>query len=132
MTLGVYWMLWDSIRTYWLQLVCMVFFAWSQPHYLWIILLNVAINYVSVMLTQKQKWKKPVLIFCIAANLGVLVYYKYFDFLQQTFGTITGREIDLLGIILPIGISFFTFQGMSYAIDVYRGDATVQKNTQFC
>lgn len=127
-TLGIYYLLRGQARNYWLVLVSLIFFAWSQPNYLWIILVNIAVNYMAAMLMQIRVIRKPVLFLCIAANLGLLIYFKYFDFIRVSIGSILGRRPDLLGIVLPIGISFFTFQGMSYSIDVYRDTVPVQKN----
>ncbi len=127
-TLAVNFLLKGESRNYWLLLVSLVFFAWSQPEYLWIILTNIAVNYLSALLMQNRSLRKPVLFLCMAANLGLLIYFKYFDFLLSSAAALLGREAAGPGIVLPIGISFFTFQGMSYSIDVYREDVPVQKN----
>lgn len=116
-------------KNYWLLLVSLLFFAWSQPHYVWIIVFNIVINYCGAMLlTHFEKHKKLILACTVALNLLVLFYFKYFDFTIQSLNRLTGLNISLYNIILPIGISFFTFQGMSYVVDVYREDVPVQKN----
>ena len=128
-TLLVYYLLKETYRNYWLLLVSLVFFGWSQLNYLWIILLNIAINYCCAMLISRlEKLKKPLLFIAVAANLGILFYFKYFDFTIESINQLFGTELALRNIILPIGISFFTFQGMSYVIDVYRKDVPAQSN----
>lgn len=123
-----------------LILVSLVFFGWSQPRYLWIILANIVVNYVSAVAidalgnkhhdsegnsNQKAGW---VLALSVCCNLLVLFYFKYFDFAIESINQISKLNLSPMNIILPIGISFFTFQGMSYVIDVYRGDVRVQKD----
>lgn len=128
-TLLGYYLVKESYRNYWLLFVSLVFFAWSQPDYLWIILLNIAINYSCAMLIDDlNTLRKPVLIASVAGNLFILFYFKYFNFTVDTINRIFSQSYGLRDIVLPIGISFFTFQGMSYVIDVYRRDVPVQKN----
>lgn len=126
--LGGYYILKGSGRNYWLLCMSLVFFAWSQPKYLWIILLNIVVNYLAAMLMQNRVIRKPVLLLCLLANFGLLFYFKYFNFVVESVNNVLHRQIVVPEIILPIGISFFTFQGVSYAIDVYRGTVPVQKN----
>lgn len=128
-TLAGYYFINPRYRNYWLLFVSLVFFAWSQPDYLWMILLNVAINYsVSILIEGCAKLRKPVLITAVAANLAILFYFKYFDFVVDSVNKLLNQSFELKNIILPIGISFFTFQGMSYTIDVYRKQVPAQKN----
>lgn len=128
-TLFGYWVIRKDFRNYWLLLQSLIFFCWSQLNYLWIIILNIVINYISAMLIDKyKKGKKAVLTLAIIANLIVLFYFKYFDFAISSIDSFFGTNIELMNIILPIGISFFTFQGMSYVVDVYRNEVCVQRN----
>lgn len=107
----------------------MIFFGWSQPNYLWIILLNIIINYsCAVLIDDVKTLQKPLLVVTVAANLAILFYFKYFNFVEDSINKVLGADLQIVEIILPIGISFFTFQGMSYVIDVYRKDVPVQKN----
>ena len=125
----VYYLIKDKFKNYWLLLVSIVFFGWSQPNYVWIILLNVFINWSCALLIDKcKKISKITLVITVVANLAVLFYFKYFNFIIDTINRIIRCNITLREIILPIGIYFFTFQGMSYVIDVYRGDVSVQEN----
>lgn len=115
-------------QNYWLLAVSLVFFAWSQPDYLWIILLNIAIDYVAGLIVSTGRLRRTTLVLCLAANLWLLIYFKYFGFILRSFDSLFPGSVHLIDIVLPIGISFFTFQGMSYTIDVYRGDVPVQKD----
>lgn len=128
-TLAGYFLLHKQGKNSWLLLVSLIFFAWSQPDYLWIILLNVLVNYSGALLIDRSaSRRKEFLAVTIALNLGVLFYFKYMDFAIGTVNTLTGLDLPLQNIILPIGISFFTFQGMSYTIDVYRKQVPVQRS----
>ena len=128
-TLAGYFVLGERLRNYWLLLVSLVFFGWSQPNYLWIIILNILINYTGAMLIDRfPKFRKTFLTVSVALNLAILFYFKYFDFAIDSVNKLFNRDFALRNIILPIGISFFTFQGMSYVVDVYRKDVAVQKN----
>lgn len=108
----------------------LIFLGWSQLNYLWIIVLNIVINYVCARWIDERKiiMRKQAVITAIAANLAILYYFKYFDFTIDTINKLLGCNFALKEIILPIGISFFTFQGLSYVIDVYRGAVPAQKN----
>ena len=105
------------------------FYAWGEPVYVSILLLSTAFNYFMGMVleqTPKSK-KKSVLVINVIINLAFLVFFKYTNFLIDTVNLILPHDIPTLKITLPIGISFFTFQAMSYVIDVYRGTAKAQK-----
>lgn len=111
-------------------LICsLVFYAWGEPRLVILMLLTVFLGYVLGLLTEKyNKYKKIFLSLSIALSLGFLCYYKYVDFFIQNINAITNLSIPLLNVALPIGISFYTFQLLSYNIDVYRGDVPAQKN----
>ena len=104
------------------------FYAWGEPHYVFIMILSVFINYAGALLIEKTNFKKLFLALTILLNLGFLGYFKYFNFLAENINLLLRRDIDPLKIIMPIGISFYTFQAMSYVIDVYRKTAPAQKN----
>lgn len=110
----------------WLLLASLIFFSWSQPKYLWLIIASIVINYLSGILVEKNQTifgsNRIAFILCILLNVGLLFYFKYFDFSISSINMIFGKNIPLKNVILPIGISFFTFQGMSYVIDVYKGE----------
>lgn len=128
-TLFAYYVIKEKYKNYLLLFVSLLFFSWSQPNYLWIILLNIIVNYCcAVLINDLKTLRTPVLIIAVIINLGILYYFKYFDFTIDSLNKIFGCKFELHNIILPIGISFFTFQGISYVIDVYKGDVLVQKN----
>ncbi len=106
-----------------------LFYAWGEPRYLAIMILTILANYVgAIALDKHKKYKKPILLATIAVNLSFLLYFKYFNFFIDNINSIFAMDISFLEVIMPIGISFYTFQAMSYLIDVYKGDAKVQKD----
>ena len=114
-----------------LFLVSLVFYGWEKPIYLLIMIAVIVINYIFGNLIDRagedQKKRKRALIIGVAINLLVLGFFKYADFLLENLGAIPFLSfIEPLGIQLPIGISFYIFQSMSYIIDVYRGASPVQ------
>ncbi len=107
-----------------------LFYAWGGLRYLWLLLLSVAINYTCGLFVgegHSRLIRKIALIVAVVANLSLLGWFKYAGFFAQTLQSV-GVPLSVPQIVLPIGISFFTFQGMSYVIDVSRSDAKVQKN----
>lgn len=106
-----------------------IFYAWGEPKYLAIMLLTIIINYFGAIAIEKyNNFKKPILITTIIANLGFLIYFKYFNFLIENCNSIFHTDFELLKIVMPIGISFYTFQALSYVIDVYRAEVKAQKD----
>lgn len=107
------------------------FYAWGEPLYVILMAASILIGYVFGILIEKfrgTKAAKPVLAVSLAINIGLLAYFKYSDFFIENFNAATGLSVPLLNIALPIGISFYTFQLISYLIDVYRGDVPAQRN----
>ena len=107
------------------------FYAWGEPEYLIFMLISITQGYIFGILIEKyhqRKWSKLFLAASVLISLGLLGYCKYADFFIRNFNAATGLSIPLLKIALPIGISFYTFQILSYVIDVYRGDTEAQKN----
>ncbi|MBR3309684.1 MAG: MBOAT family protein [Lachnospiraceae bacterium] len=124
-----YYLIPGRAKNYWLLALSLVFFGWLQPQFLWVILFNVCINYFGAILIHRfPNRKKLFLVLAVAFNLAVLFYYKYLNFTVLTINQIFGSNVVLDKILMPIGISFFTFQGLSYVIDVYRKQVSVQKN----
>lgn len=110
-----------------LFLSSLVFYAWGEPKYVFLMVLSVAIGYVAGLLMDKLP-KKPVLIVSVGACLFFLLYFKYTNFFVTNINAALKTQIPLLNVVMPIGISFYTFQIISYIIDVYRGDVACQKN----
>ncbi len=109
----------------------LLFYAWGEPLYVFLMIGMVAADYLFGRLIDRaktHKYKKLWLIVAIISNLGVLGVYKYLGFFTESFNFIFHFQIPEVSLPLPIGISFFTFQTMSYVIDVYRGDTDVQKD----
>ncbi len=131
--LAVYYVSPLRFRNVWLFIVNLVFYAWGEPFYVILMLFSICINYFTGLYvdryrdTQRDKAKK-ILVVNIIVNLAMLGFFKYYDLFASTLSLIPGVNIPVLGLTLPIGISFYTFQTMSYPIDVYRGDATLQRN----
>ncbi len=107
------------------------FYAWGEPIYVLLMLVSIALGYILGLLIEKfrdKKLSKVFLALSVIFSIGALGYFKYADFFISNFNAVTGLSIPLLRIALPIGISFYTFQLLSYTIDVYRGDTPAQKN----
>lgn len=108
----------------------LVFYGWGEPKYVVLMVASIIIGYVFGLLIEaknNKRDKKIILFISVFINLGFLAYFKYADFFIENFNSLTGIGIPLLRIALPIGISFYTFQILSYSIDVYRG-IPAQKN----
>ena len=107
-----------------LLLSSLVFYGWGEPKYVILMVASIIIGYFSGLLIEaknNKKAKKVILFISVFINLGFLAYFKYADFFIENFNAATGLGVPLLRIALPIGISFYTFQILSYSIDVYRG-----------
>lgn len=115
-----------------LFVVNLVFYGWGEPVYILLMMLSITVNYINGILIDKYRERRSkarlVLAINVAINLALLGFFKYYDLIAETLSLLPFLSIKPLGISLPIGISFYTFQTMSYPIDVYRGDASVQKN----
>ena len=119
-------------RNLFLLIVSLVFYAWGEPKCVFLMIFSILVNYIFGRLMDKnrgrQKRMKLLLVLSVVIDLGLLSVFKYTDFIITNVNAIFGSSFDLLNIALPIGISFYTFQAMSYTIDVYRNDVRVQKN----
>ena len=112
-----------------LLLFSLLFYAWGEPRYLVVMLAATVLGYgFGLAMERFPKAKKGLLIASVASSLSFLLCFKYADFFLENLGALTGRPIALLKLSLPVGISFYTFQILSYTIDVYRGQAAAQKN----
>lgn len=119
-------------RNLFLLIVSLVFYAWGEPKYVFLMIFSILVNYIFGRLMDKNRENKKrlklMLVLSVVIDLGLLSVFKYTDFIITNVNAIFGSSFDLLNIALPIGISFYTFQAMSYTIDVYRNDVRVQKN----
>ncbi|MEG1575999.1 MAG: MBOAT family O-acyltransferase [Clostridium sp.] len=112
----------------------LVFYGWGEPVYIVLLLFSTVVDFIHGKMVDHYKNKgniaaaKMAVASSVVINLALLCFFKYADFLIGSVNAVTGSEIALFHLTLPIGISFYTFQTMSYTIDVYRGDAKVQKS----
>ena len=114
-----------------LMISSLVFYGWGEPKYVVLMIASIVIGYISGILIEafsEKKLSKLFLGLSVVVDLGFLAYFKYADFFIENFNAATGLSLPLLRIALPIGISFYTFQILSYTIDVYRKDVGAQKN----
>ena len=112
-----------------LLVASLFFYAWGEPIYVLLMLVSITVNWMAGLLIDRFVRQKSIILFLdILINLTLLTYFKYADMLVETWNAVTHSDIQLLQIALPIGISFFTFQAMSYVIDVWRGECQCQKN----
>jgi len=109
----------------WLLLASLLFYGWWHPAYVALLLISIGINFFVGQVLRSQgvarAQRKRLLVAGIIFNLGLLAWFKYADLLAQSFSRISGTEFDSLGIVLPLAISFFTFQQIAYLVDAYRG-----------
>ena len=114
-----------------LLLSSLVFYGWGEPKYLILMVFSIVLFYgcgLAIGKAQSQKMKKLWLLVSVVCSVSLLSIFKYADFFVDSFNGVTGLSIPLLKLALPIGISFYTFQCLSYTIDVYRGNVPTQRN----
>ena len=112
-----------------LALASILFYAFGQLNYVPLFLSSVLINYVAGLLLQgKARRRKLILALAVALNIGILCVFKYTNFMIRNLNGVFSLSLPMTKIVLPIGISFFTFQGLSYTIDVYRDENSGTKN----
>jgi alginate O-acetyltransferase complex protein AlgI len=134
LTIALYYILPVRLRNSLLLVVSLLFYAWGEPFAVFLMLLSIAGNYLLGRLVAwgghagRARFVHGVLAAAVVLNIGLLVVYKYSGFLVENLNTLLQSHIPVPHIPLPIGISFFTFQALSYVIDVYRGEGMVQKN----
>ena len=129
--LAVYFLVPKNCKNAVLLVSSLVFYAWGEPKYVFLMIATIALFYgcgLAIGYCRKQKFKKLWLAVSVIVSLGLLAVFKYADFFVDSFNSVTGLSVPLLKLALPIGISFYTFQCLSYTVDVYRGTAQVQKN----
>lgn len=131
-TLAVYRLTPLKLRNLCLLAVSLLFYGWGEPVYITIMLLSIAVDYTHGILVERWRDNDRRARMAVASsvffNLAILVFFKYWDFLAESVNGLTGLGLPVLGLPLPIGISFYTFQTMSYTIDVYRGDFPAEKD----
>lgn len=136
--LAVYFICPKKLRNLVLLISSLIFYAWGEPKYILVMLVTICVNYVLALVCAnckekgKEKGAKAAVIGTIIFSIGMLAFFKYSNFfltnVNGSIGKLAGFQIPLLDIILPLGISFYTFQTLSYTIDVYRDKVEPQKN----
>lgn len=111
-----------------LLLASIVFYGWGEPRYLLVMLISMILTWGAGLLIARGKKKMLWLVLTILLDLGILIYFKYTNFLLENIGAVFSHKLDPIHVVMPIGISFYTFQAISYLVDVYRGDTQVQWN----
>jgi len=132
LVLAVYFLVPRGLKNAVLFASSLLFYAWGEPRFCLFMLLSILQGYVFGRLIEKnaenRKWSKIFLTASVLLSLGLLGYCKYADFFISSVNAVTGLSLKLLRVALPIGISFYTFQILSYVVDVYRGDVPAQKS----
>ena len=134
LTVGLYYLLPGKAKNYLLLVVSLIFYAWGEPRHIIVMLVTTLYIWGFGLLVakfqaeEKKGLSRLFLILSLVLSLGTLVFFKYTGFLVSNLPFLQDSALGGLNIALPIGISFYTFQALSYVIDVYRGDVKVQKN----
>ena len=122
----------DKYRNYILLLASLLFYSWGEPKFIILMLISIIFNYVIALVIDKKRDKKALskllLILSLVVNIGMLFSFKYLNFFITNINSLFNIDISLFEIALPIGISFYTFQILSYVVDVYKNEVPVQKN----
>ena len=127
----VYFLVPQKLKNAVLLLFSLVFYGWGEPKLVFLMLFTIAVFYLCGLAIDRageQRWKRFWLTVSVVISLGLLGLFKYADFFLSSVNAVTGLGLPLLHLALPVGISFYTFQCLSYTIDVYRGTAQVQKD----
>ena len=131
-TLVLYFVLPKQLRNIILLLVSIFFYAWGEPIYIFLMVISILLNYFCGMDIHNRKKlgleAKNSFIFAVVVNLAVLGFFKYYEFAITTINGIFSADFAIRNLPLPIGISFYTFQAISYLVDIYRGNAKAQSN----
>jgi len=127
--LGIYYIVPNKMKNTVLLLASIFFYFYGEPKFVVIMLISILFTYLfGILIDKYKKHSKLFLVLSICVSAGILVYFKYFNFLIENINLWLTNKLDFIYVVLPIGISFYTFQLISYIIDVYRGQAKVQKN----
>lgn len=126
----LYFLVNDKLKNFVLLLTSLFFYAWGEPKYIFLMLGSIVVNYIFGLKvsSDNKKEQKLWLTLSVIFNISLLVIFKYSNFFVDNFNALFNSHISIPTIALPLGISFFTFQTMSYVIDVYRKDGRVQRN----
>lgn len=133
-TLILYYVVPRKAKNLILLIMSLVFYAWGEPVYVLLMMFSIVYNYFAARSisyyreSENKSMKLFVFILCLIINLGLLCFFKYYGFFVENINALFHLSLPIRSIALPIGISFYTFQTLSYVIDVYRGNVQVQRN----
>ena len=132
LVLGIYYCVPIHFRNLILLIASLLFYAWGEPIYVIIMVFSMVFDYFNGYMVNKYAEKREIarkfVLLSVVGNLAILGFFKYYDFIATNLISLGINWLKPLNLALPIGISFYTFQTMSYPIDVYRKSASVQKN----
>ncbi len=120
-----------DLQNYILLAASIIFYAWGEPSYLAIMIMTIVVNYVGANYISRSKnpaHRKWLLAITVVVDLSFLFYFKYFNFVMDNINAVFNAHINFIDVVMPIGISFYTFQALSYVVDVYRGEVKVQRD----
>ncbi len=121
-----------KLQNFFLLIASLGFYAWGEPKFVFLLMLSIAVNWIFGLAVDRHRenkeWAKGIIFTMVAFNLSILYIFKYLMFTISNINRFWGTDFTVSKIVLPIGISFFTFHAISYVIDIFRGKAEVQKN----
>ena len=130
--LGLYYLAPRSLKNTVLFIISLIFYSWGEVRYFPIMLSVIVVNYIAAIIMEKRpdnkKWRLFWLMLSVVFNFGMLGFFKYAGFIAENLNLIPGVSVPVINMTLPLGISFYTFQTMSYTIDVYRKDVPLERN----
>ncbi len=116
-------------RNIFLLIMSFIFYSWGEPKFILLMIASIIINWLfGLLIEDKHEHAKLWLILCVTINLGILFYFKYFNFIIDNINSLLRADINNVNVVLPIGISFYTFQSISYIVDLYRGHYKAQRS----
>lgn len=129
LTLVIYFLAKDKYRNYILLIASLIFYSWGEPKYILLMLASIVVNYfLALRIHKDRKHAKAWLAIAVILDIGALFVFKYLEFFTTNLNQILHLNLPVVELVLPIGISFYTFQILSYVIDVYRKKVKVQRN----
>lgn len=129
--LALYYLVANKFKNLILLISSFIFYFYGEPKYVLLMAFSIISTYICGILVDKYRGTKTAKLFLILEiiiSIGLLIYFKYADFIIKNINLWLSQKIDLINVLLPIGISFYTFQMISYVVDIYRGEVKVQKN----
>ena len=128
-TLALYYILPKRCRNFVLLIASLIFYAYGEPTYVLIMILSITFSYIYGLLIDRfRKYSKFFLALSVCTSIGLLIYFKYTNFIIENINLWLLNKVDFINVVLPIGISFYTFQMLTYTVDLYKGNVKVQKN----